>query len=82
MCANARFQAFLDFKKHVANKLKKSNGPSAAKIAESINTLMKEKHSDLNAVMIAKKNTEYFDKNINKIENDFKGLIGKNPIKK
>ena len=57
--ANAGFQAFLDFKKHVANKLKISNGPSAAKIAGSINAEMKKKHSDLSAVEIAKKNTEY-----------------------
>jgi hypothetical protein len=80
--ANAGFQAFLDFKKHVANKLKISNGPSAAKIAGSVNTTMKEKYSDLGAVEIAKKNTEYFDKNIDKIKSDFKELIEKNPIKK
>ena len=81
MVANAGFQAFLDFKKHVANKLKISNGPSAAKIAGSVNTKMKEKYSDLNAVEIAKKNTEYFDKNIDIIKNDFKVLIEKNPKK-
>ena len=79
--ANAGFQAFLDFKKFVANKLKISNGPSAAKIAGSINTQMKEKHSDLGAVEIAKKNTEYFEKNIDKIKSEFKDLISKNPIK-
>jgi hypothetical protein len=79
--ANAGFQAFLDFKKHVANKLKISNGPSAAKIAGSVNATMKQKYSDLSAVEIAKKNTEYFDKNIDKIKGDFKELIDKNPKK-
>ena len=79
--ANAGFQAFLDFKKHVATKLKISNGPSAAKIAGSINSEMKKKHEDLAAVEIAKKNTEYFDKNIDKIKSEFKELISKNPAK-
>jgi len=79
--ANAGFQAFLDFKKHVANKLKISNGPSAAKIAGSINAEMKKKHSELSAVEIAKKNTEYFDKNMDKVKSEFKDLIEKNPAK-
>jgi hypothetical protein len=79
--ANAGFQAFLDFKKHVATKLKISNGPSAAKIAGSINAEMKKKHENLAAVEIAKKNTEYFDKNIDKIKSEFKELINKNPAK-
>ena len=79
--ANAGFQAFLDFKKLVANKLKISNGPSAAKIAGSINSEMKKKYEDLNAVEIAKKNTEYFEKNIDKIKSEFKDLISKNPAK-
>jgi protein gp37 len=79
--ANAGFQAFLDFKKFVANKLKISNGPSAAKIAGSINSEMKKKYEDLGAVEIAKKNTEYFEKNIDKIKSEFKELINKNPVK-
>ena len=79
--ANPGFQAFLNFKKHVANKLKISNGPSAAKIAGSINSEMKEKHSEMNAIEIAKKNTEYFNKNIDKVKNEFKELIARNPIK-
>ena len=58
--ANAGFQSFLDFKKHVATKLKISNGPSAAKIAGSINAEMKKKHEDLAAVEIAKKNIKIF----------------------
>jgi hypothetical protein len=79
--ANPGFQAFLDFKKHVANKLKISNGPSAAKIAGSINSEMKKKHSEMSAVEIAKKNTEYFDKNIDKVKSEFKELITKSSAK-
>ena len=74
---NPGFQAFLDFKKHVATKLKISNGPTPAKIAGSINSEMKKKYSELSAVEIAKKNTEYFDKNIDKVKNNFKELIEK-----
>jgi hypothetical protein len=74
---NAGFQAFLDFKKHVATKLKISNGPGPAKIAGSVNTEMKKKFPELSAVDIAKKNTEHFDKNIDKIRNDFKEIIEK-----
>ena len=74
---NAGFQAFLDFKKHVANKLKISNGPIAAKIAGSVNTEMKKKYSELSAVEIAKKNAEHFDKNMDKIKSEFKELIEK-----
>ena len=79
--ANAGFEAFLSFKKHVATKLKISNGPSAAKIAGSINAEMKKKHSDLGAVEIAKKNTEYFDKNMDKVKSEFKELIEKSTKK-
>ena len=74
---NAGFQAFLDFKKYVANKFKISAGPLATKIAGSVNTEMKKKHSDLSAVEIFKKNIEYFDKNIDKIKSEFKDLIDK-----
>ena len=74
---NPGFQAFLDFKKHVATKLKISNGPTPAKIAGSINSEMKKKYSELSAVEIAKKNTEYFDKNIDKVKSEFKELIEK-----
>ena len=38
---------------------------------------MKRKYSDLSEVEIAKKNTEYFDKNIDKIKSEFKELIEK-----
>jgi hypothetical protein len=79
--ANAGFQAFLEFKKHVATNLKISNGPSAAKIAGSINSEMKRKYENLYAVEIAKKNTDYFNENINKIKYEFKELIRKNPAK-
>ena len=79
--ANAGFEAFLSFKKHVATKLKISNGPAAAKIAGSINADMKKKHSDLGAVEIAKKNTEYFDKNMDKVKSEFKELIEKSTKK-
>jgi group I intron endonuclease len=69
-------------KKHSEEtKLKISNGPAAAKIAGSINAEMKKKHSDLAAVEIAKKNTEYFDKNMDKVKSEFKELIEKSTKK-
>ena len=75
--ANAGFQAFGDFKKYVSTKLKISNGVPAVKIAASVNRKMKELHPDLGPTELAKKNMEYFDKNIDKIKSEFKELIEK-----
>ena len=61
---NAGFQAFLDLKKHVAQKLGISNGPKAAKVAGAVQKDMKEKYPDEDAVSIAKKGQEHFDKNM------------------
>jgi hypothetical protein len=72
---NIGYHAFLEFKKHVATKLKIPIEPFAAKIAGSINSYMKIKYKDLYAVDIAKKNIDYFDKNIYKIKSEFKELI-------
>jgi hypothetical protein len=79
---NAGFQAFADFKKYVATKLKISNGVPAVKIAASVNKKMKEMHSDLGPTELIKKNMEYFDKNISKIKDEFKELIEKSSAKK
>jgi hypothetical protein len=61
---NPGFQAFLDMKKFIAEKLKISNGPKAAKVAGAVQKDMKEKHKDANAVELAKLGKEHFLKNI------------------
>ena len=78
---NAGFQAFGDFKKYVSTKLKIPNGVPAVKITAYVNKKMKEQHSDLGPTELAKKNMEYFDKNIDKIESEFKELIEKSAKK-
>lgn len=61
---NAGFQAFLDLKKHIAEKLGISNGPQAAKVAGAVQKDMKEKHPDKDAVTIAKEGMKHFDANM------------------
>jgi hypothetical protein len=61
---NAGFQAFLDLKKHIAEKLGISNGPKAAKVAGAVQKDMKEKHPDLDAVKIAEAGRKHFDANV------------------
>jgi hypothetical protein len=61
---NAGFQAFLDLKKHIAEKLGISNGPQAAKVAGAVQKEMKEKHPDLDAVKVAEEGRKHFDKNV------------------
>lgn len=61
---NAGFQAFLDLKKHIAEKLGISNGPAAAKVAGAVQKDMKEKHPGKDAVTIAKAGREHFDANM------------------
>jgi len=63
-CVNAGFQAFLDLKKHIAEKLGISNGPQAAKVAGAVQKEMKEKHPDLDAVKVAEEGRKHFDKNV------------------
>lgn len=61
---NPGFQAFLDLKKHIAEKLKISNGPSAAKVAGAVQKDMKEKFPNKDAVSIAEEGRKHFDKNV------------------
>ena len=61
---NPGFKAFLDLKKHVAEKLEISNGPKAAKVAGAVQKDMKEKYPDKDAVNIAKEGMKHFDTNI------------------
>lgn len=61
---NPGFQAFLDLKKFIAEKLKISNGPQAAEVAGAVQKEMKEKHPDLDAVKIAEEGRKHFEKNI------------------
>lgn len=75
---NEGFQAFLDFKIHVANKLNITNGVVATKIASLVNLKMKKMYSNLEPFKLIKKNIEYFEENIDKIKEEFKNLISKN----
>jgi hypothetical protein len=61
---NAGFQAFLDLKKHIAQKLEISNGPGAAKVAGKVQSDMKEKFAGADAVTIAAEGRKHFDKNV------------------
>jgi hypothetical protein len=61
---NPGFQAFLDLKKHIAEKLGISNGPQAAKVAGAVQKDMKEKHPDKDAVTIAQEGMKHFDANM------------------
>lgn len=63
---NPGFQAFLDLKKHIANKLGISNGPKAAKVAGAVQKDVKsdKANENLDAVKIAQKGKELFDKNM------------------
>jgi len=63
---NPGFQAFLNLKKKIAEELKISNGPKAAKIAGAVQKEMKAKYTNLNAVEIAAKGLEHFKKNHDK----------------
>jgi len=63
---NPGFQAFLNLKKQIAEELKISNGPKAAKIAGAVQKEMKAKYTNLNAVEIAAKGLEHFKKNHDK----------------
>jgi hypothetical protein len=63
---NPGFQAFLDLKKFVAEKLKISNGPKAGKIAGVIQKDVKAKNENLTeASEILKKSKDHFEKNMN-----------------
>lgn len=63
---NPGFQAFLNLKKKIAEELKISNGPKAAKIAGAVQREMKAKYTNLNSVEIAAKGMEHFKKNHDK----------------
>jgi len=65
------FLAFLDLKKHVAEKLGIPNGAPAAKVASDVKKETVEKFPELvekGSVDIMKKAKEYFDKNIEKFK--------------
>jgi hypothetical protein len=61
---NAGFQAFLDLKKHIAQKLGISNGPGAAKVAGKVQSDMKDKFAGADAVTISDEGRKHFDKNV------------------
>ena len=63
------FQAFLDLKKHVAESLKISNGPKAAKVAGAVQTIVKEKNPNISdTVKISKLAIKHFDSNKKKFQ--------------
>ena len=55
------FEAFLKFKKHVAEKLQISNGPLAAKAAGAAQREAKEKHPEMDSISIANEAKKIFD---------------------
>ena len=61
---NAGFQAFLNLKKYIAEKLCVSNSPIAAKVAGAVQKDMKEKHPGMDSVSIAAEGRKHFDKNM------------------
>ncbi len=61
---NPGFQAFLDLKKYIAEKLGVSNGPVAAKVAGIVQKDMKDKHPGMDAVSLAAEGRKHFDKNM------------------
>jgi len=61
---NAGFQAFLDLKKHIAQKLEISNGLGAAKVAGKVQTDMKEKFAGADSITLAVEGRKHFDKNV------------------
>ena len=75
---NVGFQAYLSFKKQVAETFNISNGPLANSIASFINTKMKEEYPDLRAVEIAVKNKEFMLANIKLIKDKFKDKLNNN----
>jgi hypothetical protein len=70
---NPGFQAFLDLKKFIAEKLGIANGVEAAKVAGAVQKEMKEKHPNLDAVKIAEEGRKHFEKNID----HYKQMISK-----
>jgi hypothetical protein len=65
---NPGFQAFLDLKKNIANKLKVSNSPKVGKVAGAVLREIKEKFKDMSSVDMAKKAFELFNTNVSKYE--------------
>lgn len=64
---NPGFKAFLDLKKHIAEKLGVSNGPIAAKVAGAVQRETKEENPDVkDGVKIAELAKEKFNKNMEK----------------
>ena len=66
--SNPGFQAFLDLKKNIANKLKVSNSPKVGKVAGAVLREIKEKFKDMSSVDMAKKAFELFNTNVSKYE--------------
>ena len=62
--ANPGFEAFLKLRKHIAEKLKISNGPGAAKVASKVQNDMKEKMKDADSVTLGAEGIKHFDKNV------------------
>lgn len=61
---NPGFQAFLDLKKFIAEKLKMPNGKDIAKVAGAVQREVKEKNPGLGAVEVAAKGRKHFEDNM------------------
>ena len=64
--ANPGFEAFLELKKKVAQKLGISNGPAASKVAGAVQKEIKEKNPNMAAVEVSKKAYELFESDVEK----------------
>jgi hypothetical protein len=66
--ANAGFEAFLNLKKKIAQKLNVPNSPKVGKIAGAVQKEIKEKHPEMASVEVSKKAYELFESNVSKYE--------------
>jgi hypothetical protein len=64
--ANAGFEAFLNLKKKMAQKLGVPNSPAVGKIAVAVQKEIKSKHADISSVEASKKAYELFEDNVEK----------------
>ena len=63
---NPGFQAFLDLKRKISEKLNVPNGVNVGKIASAVQKEIKEKHSDISSVEVSQKALELFLSNVSK----------------
>ena len=63
---NPGFQAFLDLKRQISEKLSVPNGVNVGKIASAVQNEIKKNHSDISSVEVSQKAFELFLSNVSK----------------